>query len=203
MAKSFLDLINDAIKGTGVAVVFPDSQAQALSRGAWPKDGIQNQSLAQQVVGAASRTYIAGSALTFPNVLRAGMVLKWRITVTKDANGSATSTIDICVGTTGTTSDTARVSFTKPVGTAAADEGVIEITAIVRSVSATGVVAGEFQLTHNLAATGHATIPTVVVNTVSSGFDNSAAGLTFGVCLTSGASDNITVQLVTAEAYGI
>jgi hypothetical protein len=90
-----------------------------------------------------------------------------------------------------------------PAGTAAADEGWVEILAIVRSVAAAGVIVGEFILSHNLAATGHATIPNVVVNTVSSGFDNTAAGLIFGVCLTSGAADNITVQQVLAEATGL
>lgn len=161
---------------------------------------VRNISSAQQAISAAARTYITGSKLTVPTGgLVAGAKLTWRFNIAKTGAGSATSTFDICFGTAGTTSDTARVSFTKPVGTAVADEGFVEIEAIVRSVSATGVVIGEFTLLHNLAATGHATIPVVVVHTASSAFDNTGEGLFVGVCLTSGASDVITIEQVSAE----
>lgn len=169
-----------------------------VDRGA--KVRVGNRSIAQQAVSAAARTYISGSALLAPiGGLKAGAILRWRFNIAKTAAGTATSTFDICFGTAGTTADTARVSFTKPAGTAAADEGVVEITAVVRSVSATSVVAGEFTLIHNLAATGHAQIPCVVVSTVSSAFDNTAEAIIAGVCLTSGASDAITIELVDAE----
>jgi hypothetical protein len=202
MAKSFLDLINDAQRG-GTAVLFTESQTVSLARGVWPKDGSLNSSVATQTVGAASRTYLNGTALAVPSAgLRVGTTFKWVLNITKDANGSAASTFDIAFGTSGTTTDTARVSFTKPAGTAAADVGQVTITAVVRSIGAAGVVVGNFQLTHNLAATGHAQIPCVVVNTISSGFDTTTAGMIVGLCLTSGAADNITVELATAEATG-
>jgi hypothetical protein len=203
MAKSFLDLINDAVRG-GTALIFTESQSASLARGVWPKDGVQNASTATQTVNAATRTYLTGSALALPAAgLRVGVTLRWVINFTKDANGTATSTFDICFGTAGTTADTARVSFTKPAGTAAADVGQVTITAVVRSVGTAGVVVGNFQMTHNLSATGHAQIPCVVVNTISSGFDTTTAGMIVGICLTSGAADNITVELVTAEAEGV
>jgi hypothetical protein len=69
MPKSFLDLINDAQRG-GTAVVFSDVQAAALARGVWPKDGTLNASVASQAIGAASRTYITGSALAIPSPLQ-------------------------------------------------------------------------------------------------------------------------------------
>jgi hypothetical protein len=203
MAKSFLDLINDAMKGqNAAAVIFPDAAASTLGRGIWPKDGVQNFSASSQTFTAATRTYVAGSALRVPGVLQPGSVFKWKFNLTKDANGTAASTIDIAVGTTGTTADTARVSFTKPAGTAVADEGWIEILCIVRSVGTSGVLVGEFQMTHNLAATGHLQIPEATVSTVSAGFDNSAANLFVGVCLTSGTADNVSTVLVQAEATG-
>jgi hypothetical protein len=202
MAKSFLDLINDAQRG-GTAVLFTESQTVSLARGVWPKDGSLNSSVATQTVGAASRTYLNGTALAVPSAgLRVGTTFKWVLNITKDANGSAASTFDIAFGISGTTTDTARVSFTKPAGTAAADVGQVTITAVVRSIGTSGVVVGNFQLTHNLAATGHAQIPCVVVNTISSGFDTTTAGMIVGLCLTSGAADNITVELATAEATG-
>jgi hypothetical protein len=117
----------------------------------------------------------------------------------KTAAGNAASTFDICVGTAGTTADTARVSFTKPAGSAAADEGKVVIEAIIRTIGATGVMVGEFTLVHNLAATGHAVIPCVCVNTVSAAFDMTTEDLIIGVCITSGAADAITIQQVIAE----
>lgn len=161
---------------------------------------VRNFSVASQAPAAATRTYITGSALAVPKTkLKAGAILRWKFNMTKTAAGTAASTIDIAFGTAGTTADTARVSFAKPAGTAAVDEGTVIIEAVVRSVGAAGVVVGQMHMTHNLAATGHATIPCVDVNTVSAGFNNAADDLIVGLCLTSGAADAITIQQVTAE----
>jgi hypothetical protein len=159
----------------------------------------KNYSTQDQAITAATRTYIAGSMLQIPISLKVGTVLKWKFNMTKTAAGNAASTFDICFGLAGTTADTARVSFTKKAGTAAADEAVVEIIATVRSIGATGVVIGEFMLAHDLASTGHATTPNVVVSGISAGFDMTVPKLKAGVCITSGASDAITIKLVQAE----
>jgi hypothetical protein len=168
---------------------------------------VRNFSTAAQVVAAATATYVTGSKLAIPEGgLKVGSKIKFVLDITKTAAGTAASTYAIVFGTAGTTADTARVSFTKPAGTAAIDAGKIVIEAVVRSVSATGVVVGVFNLTHNLAATGHATIPSVNVTTVSSGFDNTAATLDpgyIGLVVTTGASDAITIQMVEAELSGV
>ena len=166
--------------------------------------GFVNFSTTAQTPSATTRTYLAGSNIAIPaGALQVGTLLRWTITMTKTAAGTASSTFDICFGTAGTTADTARVSFAKPAGTAAGDEGVVVITAIVRGpVGASGVVVGHFQMTHNLASTGHATIPCVDVTTVSSAFDITTP-TNIGVCLTSGASDAITVELCMAEACNL
>lgn len=166
--------------------------------------GYVNFSTASQAPTAATRTYITGSNIAVAaGALQVGTMFRWTISMTKTAAGIAASTFDICFGTAGTTADTARVSFTKPAGTAVVDEGFVTITAICRGpVGASGVVAGTFQMTHNLSATGHATIPCVNVTTVSSAFDITTP-TNIGVCLTSGASDAITIQVVTAEAWNI
>lgn len=152
---------------------------------------------------AATRTYITGSQLPIPSIgLQVGTVLRWHFDITKTAAGSATSTFDIAFGTAGTTADTAQVSFTKPAGTGAADEGWIDIECVIRAVGAAtaGVAVGEFRLIHNLSATGHAQIPCVVVNTVSSGFAITPSLVTsVGICITTGASDAITINQVSAE----
>lgn len=170
---------------------------------------LRNYSVAQQAPAAATRTYLTGSKFQLPPTgFKVGSQFRWKFNMAKTAAGSAASTFDIAVGSAGTTADTARVSFTKPAGTAAADEGWVEINATVRVVSATvGVIAGTFTLGHNLSATGHAVIPFVAVTTISGSFDNKtqpAAGpLYIGVCLTSGASDVITVEQMQAEAFNL
>lgn len=164
---------------------------------------VRNYSVAQQAITAATRTYITGSQLAIPDGgLKVGAKIRFRFNMAKTAAGTAASTFDICFGTAGTTADTARVSFTKPAGTAVADEGFVTVEATVRSVSATGVVVGEFALVHNLAATGHAVIPCVTVATVSAAFDTTAPTF-IGLCITSGAADAITIEQVSAELVGV
>jgi len=193
---------------SGVQVLYADTTSGALSTkdaAGFVRSSVTNFSSASQSPAAATRTYLTGSALRIgTNKLQVGSVLRWRWNMTKTAAGSAASTIDVCVGTAGTTADTARLSFTKPAGTAAIDEAFCELEVIVRGpVGASGVFVGEFTLIHNLASTGHATIPCVCVNTVSAAFDITTANLIVGVCLTSGASDAITIQQMFAEAYNI
>ena len=169
------------------------------------KTVINNYSTTSQNMAAASRTYLTGSALTVPSTkLQIGTVLRWTFNMTKTSAGVATSTFDIAFGTAGTTADTARVSFTKPAGTGVADEAYCIIEAICRGpLSASGIVVGEFVLMHNLAATGHAQIPIVCVNTVSSAFDVTVANLIAGICVTPGSSDSLTFQQVYATCENL
>src|SRR5580765_1161909 len=113
-----------------------------------------NYSAAAQTPAAATRTYLTGSQIVVPTgKLQIGTIIEWVFNMTKTAAGTASSTIDIAIGTAGTTADTARLSFTKPAGTAAADEALCRLRMIVRGpLSASGIVAGDFQMTHNLAA---------------------------------------------------
>lgn len=165
---------------------------------------VRNFSTAAQAITAATRTYITGSQLAVPaSGLKVGSKIRFVLDITKTAAGTAASTYDICFGTAGDVNDTARVSFTKPAGTAAIDNGRIVIEATVRSVGSSGVVVGMFNLTHNLAATGHCTLPCVNVTTISSGFDNDGQELYIGLCATTGAADAITVQRVEAELSGV
>lgn len=167
-----------------------------IPRGVLP---LRNYSIQDQAIAAATRTYIVGSQLQIPNLLKVGTMLRWKFNITKTAAGTAASTYDICFGLAGSTADTARISFAKPAGTAAADEGIVEIMATIRSIGANGIAIGEFKMAHNLAATGHAVIPNVVVNSISAGFDMTIPKLKVGVCITSGASDAITIKIVQAE----
>ena len=167
--------------------------------------GILNSAAgAQNILAADGRTYITGSnvAITAGRIA-VGTLLRWRFGMTKTGAGSAASTIDIAFGTAGTTADTARVSFTKPAGTAHADEGFVEIEATVTAVGATtGVVTGEFRMIHNHATQGHMTIPAACVLTTSSAF-NTLTVTDIGLCLTTGASDDITIGICTVEAINL
>jgi hypothetical protein len=157
----------------------------------------RNYAIAAQTPAAATRTQIAGTLLKVPpGGLKVGTKIAFKFNMTKTAAGTATSTFDISFGTLGTVADTARVSFTKPAGTAVADEAIVTIEAVVRSLSATGVVVGLFSMDHGLDITGHAIINPVVLKTVSSGFDNRGEDIYVALNITSGASDAITIDMV-------
>lgn len=191
------------LRGDGSWVADTDLATLLASNGIISRK-VTNSTATAQTPAATTRTYVSGSALTIPATgLQAGTVLRWRFNMTKTAAGSATSTFDIAFGTTGTTTDTAQVSFTKPAGTAAVDEGWVEIECVVKTINAsTGVVQGEFTLIHNLASTGHAVIPCVAVATTSGSF-NTVSPTFVGICITTGASDAITISQVSCSAFNI
>lgn len=160
---------------------------------------------AGQAPAAAVATYITGSALQIPREgLQVGSMLRWKFNLTKTAAGVAASTIAVVCGLLGTVADAAVLSFSKPAGTAAVDEGTIEIECLVKSIGATGVIIGEFSLVHVGNTVGHATVPTVILNGVSAAFDTTQANgfpVTFGLVITTGAADAITILMVRSEAW--
>lgn len=209
MADIVLDVQSTpATPGSGQGVISINTTTKRLQvkddTGLVRTHGFVNFSTTSQAPAATTRTYIAGSNIAIPaGALQVGTIFKWRFNMTKTGAGVAASTIDIAFGTAGTTADTARVSFTKPAGTAVIDEATCEVTAVVRGpVGASGVVVGQFHMTHNLQITGHAVIPCVDVNTVSGAFDITTP-TNIGLCINTGAADAITIQMVTAEAYNL
>lgn len=159
-------------------------------------------SVASQSPAATTRTYITGTQVALGSKkLQVGSAFRWRFNITKTGAGTATSTIDVAFGTAGTTADTARLSFTKPAGTAVIDEGIVQIDCVIRSIdAATGTAVAEIEVGHNLATTGHMAQQQFIANVVSSSFDTTAPTFV-GVCLTSGASDAITIQEVITEVW--
>lgn len=164
---------------------------------------VRNFSTAAQNIASTTRVQIAGTQLLVPaGGLKVGARIKFVFDVTKTNAGTATAVFDIAFGTDGTVADTARVSFTKTVGTAAVDSGKITIEAIVRSVSATGVVVGTFTLVHRLAITGLIVLPGYAT-VVSGTFDNDGQELFITLNATLGASDDYTIQMVEASLSGV
>lgn len=178
-----------------------------VSYGSPPHNGsVSNASIAAQTPVAATKTVVTGTALQLPPYarLKAGMRFRFKFNMTKTAAGTAASTVEVLLGILGTTADAIALSFAKPAGTAAADEGQVTIDVTVRSVNEvanTAVLVGEFVMTHNLAATGHAVIPVVVVNTVS-GAVVIADSQIASVAITTGAADAVTIQMAQAEVSG-
>lgn len=152
------------------------------------------------VTGFAADTYLSGSYIRFPAPPKAGTVYRLLFDVSKTAAGTATPIITVRVGTAGATTDAAILTFTFGAGTAAADNGTVEVYVMFRTVgSGTGaVVVGAVSMITNQTSTGLST--SVKERTViSSGFDSTVSGLGIGVSYNGGASASHTVNLVSAE----
>lgn len=165
---------------------------------------VRNFSVASQNIADTTRVQIIGSQLLVPaGGLKVGSRIKFVFDITKTAAGTASAVFDIAFGDDGTIADTARVSFTKIAGTGAVDVARVTIEAVVRSVSATGVVVGQMTVQHSLAITGFATQNPVSVVTVSSGFDNDGQEVFITLNATLGASDDYTIERVESSLEGV
>lgn len=69
-------------------------------------------------------------------------------------------------------------------------------------LSASGVVVGHLNLTHNLSTTGIANIPCVNVTTISAAFDVTTPTFV-GLCMTTGTNDAYTIQMMRAETWNL
>jgi len=167
-----------------------------------------NASVANQGAGFATDTYITGSEILMPETrLQAKTCYELTFNVTKTAAGTATPIITLRTGANASTADTARCTFTFTAGTAAADEGVVHVYAVFRSVGAgsAAVLQGLAQITHRLSVTGLTGTNAVSEPEVatSSGFDSTVANTYIGVSVNGGASAAWTVNLVQARLFNL
>lgn len=163
-------------------------------------------STAAQGPGFSSDTYVTGSAFPVTGRLQAGSFLRWRISMSKTAAGTAAPTYNIRYGTAGAVGDTSRVLFTGPAQSGVADTAILEITAQFRAVGASAIIQGELELHHNLAVTGFATVNPaglVILSTTSSAFDSTPTGSIIGISMNGGASAAWTVTSVLVGAVNI
>jgi hypothetical protein len=167
--------------------------------------GDKNCSVADQTINAAVSALLIGSNLSVPSEkLRIGSVFRWRIAISKTAAGTAANIFIFRLGTAGTIADAAILTFTLPIGTAIADVGEIEITVTIRGpLNASCIAQGQLKLIHNLAATGLAIIPCVVINATSGVFNATTAGLIASVSCTTAASTVLTFQQVIARTENL
>jgi len=157
---------------------------------------------AQGSVTAGTRTYLAGSSIQCGQLL-VGSRFRWVVSITKTAAGVANTNIDIAVGTAGTTADTARVTFTGATETAIADTATIVIDATVRVVSASGIIAGAYQVNNTATAGAAAGYKANAAYVVSAAFANNTNNLFIGLCITAGTADVTTVNFVNAMGWNI
>jgi hypothetical protein len=163
-------------------------------------DNIYASSTATVSGGYAADTYLAGSAATVTaGDFKAQGQYYCAFDMVKTAAGTAAIVISVRIGTAGTTSDTARMTFTFAAGTAATDTGTFEIWVNFRSVGSgtSAVIAGICRGTHGSAAAGlfSTTFVTTLIGTVSPGFDSSAA-TTIGISFNGGTSFSGTNTIV-------
>lgn len=165
----------------------------------------KNASLADQVINAAISALLVGSILSVPaDKLRLGTVFRWKLTLSKTAAGTAANTFVVRLGTTGTISDAAILTFTLPVGTAAVDVGEIEIMVTIRGpLSASCIAQGLLTLIHNGNTIGLATIPCVVQSVTSGVFNATTAALIASLSCATAASTVLTFQQVIARAENL
>ena len=157
------------------------------------------------VVASAADTYLTGSSISVPtHKLQAKTMFKWRFAMTKSAAGVAAPIWRVRIGTAGSTSDAAILTFTQvALQTAVVDTGIVEITAILRNTGAAGILAGSLSLLHVLAITGFSTLGENIMQVNSAGFDTTVANLIVGVSVNPGASGVWTHQLVMVEAFNL
>lgn len=164
-----------------------------------------NASTASQTINAATTTALAGSALAVPtSKLKIGSVFVWEITVSKTAAGTAANTFNVRCGTTGGVSDTSLLALALPTATGVVDTAQIQIILTCQGpLSASGIFAGTLTMIHNLAATGFATVPCVVITGVSATFNVTTAGLILSLSCTTAASTVLTFTQVMGQAFGL
>jgi len=174
----------------------------ALQLLAYSGDSIQNASVTDQLISAAS-AYVANSNLAVPvGKLRIKTVFKWQIHVTKSAAGTtAGCAVLFKLGTGGVIGDATILTFTFGTPTGVVDRAVIDVTVIIRGpLSASCIATGSARLSHDLAATGFSTLPEEVKQATSGVFDATVANLIAGLSITTTTASAWTVTGIVGEA---
>lgn len=159
--------------------------------------------------GFASDTYLAGSGLTVFSAgqWKAGTQYYCGFDMVKTGAGVGAFTVNVRMGTLGTTGDASVLSLAFAVGTAVIDTGWFDLLLNFRSVGAgtSAVVQGILKCSHHLAATGLITTGAsgfgLVLGT-SSGF-NSTTQTKIGISVNGGTSFSGTNTLVQSALIGI
>jgi hypothetical protein len=159
-------------------------------------------STAAQTPGAGASTYLTNSNIAVPvGLLRVGTVFRWTFAFSKTGAGTAARAHIVRIGTAGTTSDAAILTFTSGTPTAVADQGFQQIVVTIRGpLSASCIAQGVLFATHQLSTTGLFANETEVLHVTSGTFDATTANLIVGLSVTTGASEALTYAQMYVEA---
>lgn len=193
---------NYYLSGTGI----PNSAIQQA--------GINNfnTTLQTQATVAATKYYVAGSALAMPAAALTGMAANkttfvWNIGMAKNANGTGTFQILILRGTNGTTADTADVTQTIGTQTAALDHMLLTVQLTVTTIGGTGAYYWSMYPDNKaVTATGFGCVTGTLFNGTVSSVAMNTASLIFGIAFvanTGGTLPTVTIPTVNAAAYNM
>jgi len=167
--------------------------------GGFPAAGVSVPAITAQAM-TATITHLKGSLVPIPpQGLQVGTVIRWTVTLTKTAVGTAASVFNIKMGTAGSTSDANIATFTTGLGTAVVDTGKVVIDLTIRTLGASATAMAHLTFTHNLAATGWLVIPIAEIDGTMAAFNSTTAGQYLSVTMTPGATIVPTVQQCYAE----
>lgn len=161
----------------------------------------RNSATASQTLGTAD-TYVTNSGLLIPSCgMQAGQLYRWFISLSKTAAGVAASVLTFRAGTNQSTADTSILTLTQATAqTAQAVSAILTAFFQVRSVGASGVVAGVFSFTQTYGSTAAFYGFGFGIDGVSAGFANNAlAGQYAGMSINAGAASAWTITAVHAE----
>ena len=166
---------------------------------------IFNNSSSTVSAAYAADTYLAGSSILLPGGINvAGIQYIVEFDMVKTAAGTAAFTINMRLGTAGSTADSSICSMAFAVGTAAVDTGKFTVVGTLRSAGSgtSAVMVGSTMCNHALAATGLITTGasgTGQITTVGSGFNSTTANSILGISVNGGASFSGTNNYVQAR----
>jgi hypothetical protein len=196
MADILIDnQVAPATPAAGKSVIWIDSTAKKLVQtddGGIHRGGTLSKNYGVgQLTGFAADTYLTGSSILIPAYgMQVGQLYQWLVGIEKTAAGVALVATTVRIGSAQSTADTSRAALAQTVAQAAtASVNTMLVSALVRTVSASGVIVAHMGFTGTQMGDGD--------RIVSATFDNTAlAGQYIGLSLNGGASAAYTIDSV-------
>lgn len=189
---------------SNVVSLYPDSVSKSMTQKtdsgkATTLAGILNASVAAQAY-TTTEIYLTGSNLSVPgHLIQVGSIFRWRIVLTKTA-GTAAPVFIVRVGTLGTTSDAAIVTFTGFVTPSSnTDTAWVDIEFVVRTIGAAATSEGAIRMNHALAATGFSNLTMAAQRVDGTTFNSTTAALIAGVTFNHSTAGAGNIEMVTSE----
>jgi hypothetical protein len=185
---------------TSTGVVGQALVTAASGSAGWGPLVIKNASTANQT-GFAADQYVTSSnpPAMVANTWTTGGQYKCSFDMTKTAAGTAAPVVTVRIGTAGTTSDTAQLTFTFTVpASGAADTAVFDVQVNIRAIGGSGQVAGICRCTKNAASGGMtgASSAVEIKTATSAATVNFSTATTIGVSFNGGTSFSGTNTIV-------